>query len=240
MRFNEMNRLRPLVVALAIAMTLPFAAAPVTVTLFAQSAAPQGTGNTFKDTSMIKPPAGARVAIFELEDLECPACAHAFPIIHSAMAHYNIPLVHKDFPLSQHIWSRDAAVWARYLQDKVSPKTADDYRGAVFSAQTGIGSKDDMLNLTRKFFKSHGLNLPFVVDPTGQLSKEVQEDHDLGERLGLQATPTIFVCSQHEWVQVTDVSVLFQTIEAVKARAGAEPAGAKKAATPVKKAAAKN
>src|SRR5271167_4020709 len=138
MRLIDLKSLRPVIVAAAVAMTLTFAAAPGfgPVQLLAQRAAPPGSGDPFKDTSMFKPPAGARVAILEFEDLECPACAHAFPIVHAAVAHYNIPLMRKDFPLQQHIWSFDAAVWARYLQDKVSPKTADEYRGAVFAAQT--------------------------------------------------------------------------------------------------------
>lgn len=171
---------------------------------------------------MFKPPAGAKVAVLEFEDLECPACAHAFPIVHAAVAHYNIPLLRKDFPLGgMHIWSGDAAVWARYLQDKVNPKTADEYRGAVFAAQAGIESKDDMLNFTRQFFQKHGLQMPFVADPTGQLAAEVKADHDLGMKMGLQHTPTIIVCSDHEWVHVTDVSQLYQTIEQVEAHAGA-------------------
>lgn len=215
---NEMKRLRCVVVAAVVAMTLPFAAAP----LLAQRAAPPGTGETFKDTSMLKPPAGAKIAIYELEDLECPACAHAFPIVHSAAAHYNIPIVRKDFPLQQHVWSFDAAVWARYLQDKVSPKTGDEYRGAVFAAQTGIASKDDMLNFTRRFFQTHKLQLPFVPDPTGQFKKEVEADRTLGERLGVQYTPSIIVCTQHEWVHVTDISLLYQTIDELEAKVAAE------------------
>jgi protein-disulfide isomerase len=221
---TEMNRLRSMVVAVAIAMTLPFAAAP----LMAQRAAPPGTGETFKDTSMLKPPAGAKIAIYELEDLECPACAHAFPIVHQAAAHYNIPIVRRDFPLQMHVWSFDAAVWARYLQDKVSPKVGDEYRGAVFAAQTGIASKDDMLNFTRRFFQTHGLQLPFVPDPTEQFKKEVEADRTLGNRLGVQYTPSIIVVTQHEWIHVTDISLLYQTIDELEAKVAAE--------APVKKA----
>jgi protein-disulfide isomerase len=213
-----------MVVAVAIAMTLPFAAAP----LMAQRAAPPGTGETFKDTSMLKPPAGAKIAIYELEDLECPACAHAFPIVHQAAAHYNIPIVRRDFPLQMHVWSFDAAVWARYLQDKVSPKVGDEYRGAVFAAQTGIASKDDMLNFTRRFFQTHGLQLPFVPDPTEQFKKEVEADRTLGNRLGVQYTPSIIVVTQHEWIHVTDISLLYQTIDELEAKVAAE--------APVKKA----
>jgi len=231
-----MNRFRSLLVVFAIAMTLPFAV----LTVSAQRAVPQGQGDAFKDTSMLKPPAGARVAILEFEDLECPACAGAFPTVHAAAAHYNIPLLRRDFPLGQHIWSYDAAVWARYLQDKVSPKTGDDYRGAVFAAQLGIASKDDMLTFTRRFFQSHGLQMPFVPDPTGQFNNEVKADRSLGEKLGVQHTPTIIVCSQREWVQVTRVDLLYQTIEEVMAKAGpVTQVKATPAKTPAKKAPAK-
>src|ERR1039457_4214046 len=154
MRLNPTKNFRSLIVAAGVVAMLTLVTAPG----LAQRAVPPGTGDPFKDTSMFKPPAGARVAIVEFEDLECPACAHAYPIVHAAAAHYNIPLVRYDFPLGgAHIWSGDAAVWARYLQDKVSPKTAEDYRGAIFAAQIGISSKDDMLNFTRRFFQSHGL-----------------------------------------------------------------------------------
>lgn len=214
MRLTDMNRLRPLIASLV--LSLPFA----TIPLAAQRTAGSQPGDPFKDTSILKPPAGARVAVLEWEDLGCPACAHAYPIVHAAVAHYSIPLVRRDFPLAQHIWTFDAAVWARYLQDKVSPKMADDYRAAVFQAQLGIESKDDMLAFTRKFFQSHGLTMPFVPDPTGQLTKDVKADYDLGQKLGVQHTPTIIVCSQREWVQITDVNLLYQTISEVEARAG--------------------
>jgi protein-disulfide isomerase len=201
---------------LALALSLPFAA----LSSLAQTAAPPGSGDHFKDTSMFKPPAGARVAVVEFEDLECPACSHAAPIVHAAVAHYKIPLVRHDFPLAQHIWSYDAAIWARYLQDKVKPEVADQYRSTVFAAQITINSKDDLLAFTRRFFQQHGLQMPFVADPSGQLANEVKADKALGERMGLQHTPTIVVCSAKQWVQVTDVSQLYQTIEQVMAQAG--------------------
>ncbi len=184
----------------------------------------------FKDTSMIKPPAGAKVAIYEFEDLECPACARAHPMVLSALDHYKIPFVRKDFPLPMHIWSTDAAIWARYMQDKISPKLAEDYRTAVFANQTAIGSKDDLMNFTRRFMAQHGQQVPFVVDPTGEFRKEVFEDKALGEKMGLSQTPTIFVCTPTNWVLVTDPTQLYQTIEQEEALAGA------RSSAPVKKA----
>jgi len=224
MRLPPVSRLRSLVVASAIAMTLPFAIAAAfgPIPLVAQKSAPPGSGDPLKDVGIFKPPTGARVAIIEFQDLQCPACAAAFPIVHQAAAHYDIPLIEKDFPLPQHavLGSLDAAVWARYLQDKVSPKVADEYRGAVFAAQAGIQNKDDMQAFTRRFFQAHGLQMPFVADPTGELMKQVEADKALGERIGIMHTPTIIVCNQHEWVQVTRTDLLYQTIDQVMADAG--------------------
>lgn len=180
---------------------------------FAQASAPPNTANNFKDTSMIKPPAGARVAIIEFEDLECPACAHAFPFTRAAETHYHIPLEHYDFPLRMHIWSYDAAVTARYLQDKVSPQAAEAFRRTVFAQQTLIASKDDLQRFTQKYFQSHGIAMPFVMDPTGKLAQEVEKDRAFGEKVGLSQTPTIFVVTPKGWTQVTDVNYLDSTIE---------------------------
>ena len=233
---SEMNRLRSVVVAAAVAMTLPLA----TASLMAQRSVPKpNEGETFKDTSMLKPPAGAKIAIIEFEDMECPMCAHVFPIVHAAAEHYNIPLMQHDFPLQYHLWSLDAMIWARYLQDKVSPKTGDEYRGAVFAAQNGIENKDDLLSFTRKFFQSHGLQLPFVPDPTGQFKKEVEADRTLGDKLGVQYTPSIIVCTQHEWVHVTDISLLYQTIDELEAKVAAEAPPKRGSASASKPAAAK-
>jgi hypothetical protein len=238
MRLTDMKIARSVVVAIAMTVSSAALYGFGSAQAFAQTTLGEGS-TTFKDTSAFKPPAGVKVAIIEWQDLQCPACAHAFPIVHQAVAHYNIPLLEKDFPLPQHaiLGSLDAAVWARYLQEKVSLKVADDYRGAFFAAQTGIANKDDELAFTRRFFQSHGLQMPFVADPTGALMKEIQADKALGDKVGVNQTPTIIVCSQREWIHVTEVSLLYQAIDQVSARAGATPPAAK--TTPVKKPAVK-
>jgi protein-disulfide isomerase len=171
----------------------------------APQAAPQEAfnyGRPLKDTSMLKPPAGAKVAIFEFEDLECPACARAFPIVHAAAATYKVPVVRRDYPWSFHIWSLDAAITARYLQDKVSAQLADEFRGDVFASQSRIASKDDLLAYTRAWFKSHNQILPFVIDATGACRTEVESDRALGDRLGVSSTPCIIVVTQTGFVPV--------------------------------------
>jgi protein-disulfide isomerase len=196
-------------------------ALPAGVTALAQG--PTG----FKDTSMLRAPAGSRVAIYEFEDLECPACAHAFPIVHAAVEKYKIPLLRHDFPLGpSHPWSFDAAVIARYIQDKISPQAAEDYRRAVFANQISIATKEDLNAFTQKYFQSHGRAMPFVIDPNGLFAAEVRADHTLGERIGLTQTPTIFIVTQKGYTQVSDVSQLYAMLDTAIAENPA-PAAAK-------------
>ncbi|MHB8888930.1 MAG: DsbA family protein [Acidobacteriaceae bacterium] len=171
--------------------------------------------------SLLKPPPGVRVAIIEFADLECPACARAYPIVHDAVAKYKIPLLYHDFPLPMHNWSFQAAVNARYLLEK-DPKLVDEYRGAVFAAQQSIASKDDLLHFTQKWAQNHGVIWPFVVDPQGQLTAKVNADRDLGRRMNITETPTIWVVTDKRYVHVTDITKLYQTIDQALASTSAE------------------
>ncbi|HEX5284832.1 MAG TPA: thioredoxin domain-containing protein [Bryocella sp.] len=182
----------------------------------AQMSMPPNQVSHFTDTSMLKPPAGVKLAVIEWEDLECPACAHAFPFVHAAVGQYHIPLVEYDFLIPGHIWSHQAALYSRYMKDKISPQLAEDYRRQVFAAQYRIASQDDLLNFTKQFMGQHGKQMPFVVDPTGQLEREVEAEVDLGKKLGLVETPTIIIVTPHRWIQVKDVSQLDAAIDLAK------------------------
>jgi protein-disulfide isomerase len=201
-----------------------------TALLFAIPALAQGSTG-FKDTSMLRAPAGTRVAIYEFEDLECPACAHAFPIVHTAVEKYKIPLLRHDFPLKMHIWSFDAAVIARYIQDKISPQAAEDYRRAVFANQISIASKEDLTAFTQKYFQSHGHQMPMIIDPNGLFAAEVRADTTLGERVGLTQTPTIFIVTQKGFTQVNDVTQLYAMLDTAIAENPAPAATKPKATT---------
>ncbi len=44
---------------------------------------------------------------------------------------------------------------------------------------------------TRRFFQTHGLQTPFVLDPSGELTKKVLADREQGEKLGVKFTPPL-------------------------------------------------
>src|SRR5208283_3284295 len=100
------------------------------------------THDDFRDTTILRPPTGSNVAIIVFEDLGCPACARAHPIELQAVEQFHVPLLRYDFPLANHVWTFEGAVYARYLQDKVSPKLAGQFRTDVFHDQAAIDGKD--------------------------------------------------------------------------------------------------
>ena len=161
-----------------------------------------------KDTSALHPPAGARVAIVEFDDLECPFCAQANPTLMQAAAHYKIPWVRHDFLIPGHIWSPTAAVYARWFDAK-NKALGDDYRNQIFANQSSIETLGEMNQFTQIFAASHGTALPFALDPQGKFAAAVQADTDLAHSMGLIETPTIFVVMANAkgtpYIQVLDI-----------------------------------
>jgi protein-disulfide isomerase len=168
------------------------------------------------DPAALKPPAGARVAIIEFDDMECPDCANANPLLREAAAKYNIPWVRHDFPLPFHAWSFQAAVNARWFDTK-SKKLGNEYRDAVFANQPSIVNLDGLRQFTESFAKSHNIELPFAIDPQGKLAAEVKADYALGQRIGIEHTPTIWISTSNSkgapFVEVVDRTKLFQLID---------------------------
>jgi protein-disulfide isomerase len=184
----------------------------------AQTSLPPNQVSPFLDTSMLKPPAGVKVAIIEFEDLQCPDCAVAFPLIHEAMNRYKVPLVRYDFRIPRHMWSHEAALYARYLEDKGSVELATQYRRELYAAQAKISNNDDVDRFSKEFFAAHGKSFPAVLDPTGQLDREVIAGDAMGHRLSARMyTPTIIVVTPTAWIEVKDPEDLKAAIEQAEA-----------------------
>jgi protein-disulfide isomerase len=187
------------------------------VPVSAQTAMPSAGATAFKDTSVFRPPSGEKVAIIEFEDLECPLCARVSPMVREAMSRYHISRVHHDFIIQGHAWSRTGAIYARYLEDKVSPQVAEDFRRDVFASQRLIASPDDLQQFTRRWFQAHGQAMPFVIDPSGKCAAEVEADCALGRRTGVVHTPTLVVVTAHHWIEVTEPDQLYAAIDRAEA-----------------------
>ncbi|HET9837417.1 MAG TPA: thioredoxin domain-containing protein [Candidatus Angelobacter sp.] len=186
------------------------------------------------DASVLKPPPGARVAIVMFEDLECPDCANAYPVVWDAANAHKIPVVLHDFPLPRHSWSFDAAVWARYFdtKDTSTQKAGNEFRRFIFANQRQI-TKDNLQQWVQKFGDENKITVPFSQDPDGSLTAKVKADYVLGQRIGVEHTPTIWVVgnggvSQPLVEEVRDRAQLNQMIEDMLARSTPAPPAPRK------------
>jgi protein-disulfide isomerase len=161
----------------------------------AQFAAPSG-GTRVHDASVLKPPAGVRVAMIEFADMECPVCGAENPTMKAAAAKYKIPWLRLDFPLPYHAWSFEAAVNAHWFDTK-SKVVGDEYRDQVFANQASIYNPNALRQFTAKFAASHNIALPFAIDPQGRFAAMVKADQAAGKRVGIDHTPTVFIVTSN-------------------------------------------
>ena len=201
------------------------------------------------DASALKPPPGAKMAIVVFEDLQCLDCSRAYPVIWEAANARKVPVVVHDFPLPMHNWAFEAAVWARYF-DKIASGKGNEFRKFIYSNQAQI-TRDNLSQWVQKFAGENNVAVPLDKDkdPDGKLAELVKADFALGQRIGVEHTPTIWVVStggvsQPLVEEVKDREKLGQMIEdmlskaqpvsAAKVNSSAKAAVRKKNKTPKK------
>jgi protein-disulfide isomerase len=130
----------------------------------------------------------------------------------------NVPVVRHDFPLPKHDWSFKAAVIARYFDSK-SEKLGEGWRMYCYSHQEDM-SPDNLMERATKFAQANGTQMPFALDPDGKLEAKVKADFKLGQKIGLQHTPTIWVVGSGKvaepFVEVVDRSQMSALVDQMK------------------------
>ncbi len=135
----------------------------------------------------LRPPKGAQVALVVFEDLQCPDCRRAAPLVEEAARTYKIPVVRHDFPLPMHNWSYDAALIARYF-DTHSKQLGNDFRDYIFEHQPEI-TPPTLRAFAEKFAADHKVDLPFAVDPQGKLAEGDKSGQKSGSARRHQSHP---------------------------------------------------
>ncbi len=188
------------------------------------------------DASSLKPPRGAKVAIVIFEDLQCPDCSRAYSMVWEVAAAHKVPVVPHDFPLPMHNWAFDAAVWARYF-DHISSDLGNDFRKFIFANQIQV-SRDNLLQWAQRFAGENKTAVPLDKDkdPDGKLAELVKADFALGQRIGVEHTPTVWVVgnggvSQPLVEEVKDREKLGQMIEDMLGKAQPGSAATSSSAT---------
>lgn len=193
------------------------------------------------DGSKLKPPAGHNVAIVVFEDMQCPDCRRAAPLVEEVAKAQNVAVVHYDFPLPMHNWAFDAHVWQRYFRSQ-SKEMGEKFRMFIFQNQEKL-TPANLKQYVQQFARENNVKLPFVLDPQGKLAEAVKADYRFGQQIRIEHTPTIFVVTNQNigkpFVEVVDRSQLFELVGQMKrvaeAAAAANPPAKKPATKATKK-----
>lgn len=141
-------------------------------------------------SSFTRGPANAAVTIVEFSDLQCPYCAQLTPTLDAVAKAYpdDVRFVYKHFPLSFHHQARGAAAAA----------IAAGNQGRFFEFRSAVSPRFRSLgdSLYLAVAESLGLDMErfrreMVLTPA--INALLNEDMELGQRVGVQGTPTVFV-----------------------------------------------
>jgi protein-disulfide isomerase len=140
-------------------------------------------------------PADAPVTIVEFGDLECPACKAAQPNVSKLIEEEpKARLIFQNFPLETiHKW---AMLGAKYL-DCVGRENNDalwKFISTTYEHQGEITPENAEAKL-KEYAKEAGANPDTVAacSATPETAKRVRESMALGEKLGVNSTPTFFI-----------------------------------------------
>jgi len=140
--------------------------------------------------SYTRGPDDAKVTIVEFSDLQCPYCAQSAPILDSLSRAFpkDVRLVFKHFPLSFHEKAREAAAAA----------IAAGKQGKFFEFRFAAAPHFRILgdSLYDAVAQQIGLNMEqFRKDRalSAEVSQSLDKDMELGRKIGVEGTPTLFV-----------------------------------------------
>lgn len=141
-------------------------------------------------------PADAPILIVKYSELQCPHCQRSHEVFKKEFSAYKgkYRSVFKHYPLkTTHPWSYPAALAATCVE-KLAPNKAEEFRGAVFSAQKEI-TADNIREKAAGFAEKAGLKRSAFLSCLDNKETKARVDADIaeGDRLGFGGVPTVYV-----------------------------------------------
>ncbi|HEX3774715.1 MAG TPA: thioredoxin domain-containing protein [Polyangiaceae bacterium] len=142
--------------------------------------------------SPVRGPADALVTLVEFSDFECPYCKQVEPTLKALLARYpkTLRLVWKDYPLPQH-------KSARLLANFAAEASAHGSSAAFWTVHDGLFARADEIDdsVLGELAGKAGLDgAPLLIAARmGAHDAAIRADIALGERVGVNGTPTFFV-----------------------------------------------
>lgn len=137
----------------------------------------------------------APIRIDEFTDFECPACRALYmgtlrPLIDNFVSNGTVYLVHHDFPLSMHPYSHKAAY---YADAAAAIGQFEQVEQALFAHQPKWASNGKIRPFLAAVLSPPQLKRVVELARTKVIHEAVQRDFDLGVRLRVERTPTMYV-----------------------------------------------
>lgn len=144
-----------------------------------------------------KGPMSAPVVVEEFADFQCPTCASMHPRVQELLATYGnrVRVIFRQFPLTMHQWSYDAACAAEAagMQGKFW-----DMQNLLFTNQQTWSSSPDARRIFTDYAKTLGLDVQkFSDDMIGMAVKNrVDADLQRGRAVSVGSTPSFYINNQ--------------------------------------------
>lgn len=133
--------------------------------------------------------ASAPVTIIEFSDFQCPFCQRVNPTLTQIRNTYGdrVKIIFKDYPLPNHPQAPKAAEAARCAAEQNKFWEMHD---AMFANQRAL--EVPQLKQTARSLGINGATFDSCLD-SGKYAKLVQSGSELGERMGVNSTPSLYV-----------------------------------------------
>jgi protein-disulfide isomerase len=166
------------------------------VTLFGLGAAPGGHSRPAPDADPVAGNPHAKIRVIVYQDLECPDCAQWHGVfLRQIIPEFgkDVAFEFRDFPLPQHQWSFNAAVLARFFDEK-SLNLGMAWRDYCFTHQDTL-TPDNLISRAAAWAAPHGitraqLDLAFT---RSDLFALVEADMQRGRADHVEHTPTVLL-----------------------------------------------
>jgi len=150
-------------------------------------------GLTITDEDFVKGNFNAPITIVEFSDFQCPFCGRFHPTLQQALDEYgdDVRWVYKHFPLDQiHPEARPAAEASECIAEQKGDEGFWEFGDALFASQSRLGSA-----FYQELAQQMGVDMNQFNTCVAQrkYQDKVEEDYQLGLRLGVTGTPGSFI-----------------------------------------------
>ena len=138
---------------------------------------------------------GAPIQIEVFSDFECPACKTLYeatlqPMMRDYVASGKVYLIHRDFPLAMHAYSRPAAAYACAA---AHVGKYDQVATALFAGQAAWSVSGDVDQAAVRVLTPAEAKQVRALAKDPSIVAEVQADYALGEKVPVRQTPTMII-----------------------------------------------